>query len=77
MWNNTCPNWGMGNGIGGGLVQMLLLALVIYIVYQLVASIAARRSTGNGEAAQILANRYARGEISAEEFSEIKKGLSK
>lgn len=80
MWNdNLCPNWAMwGAGPMGGIVQILLLALIIYIIYQLISSISARRRRGaDSEAAGILANRYARGEISAEEFAEMKKKLAK
>ena len=64
-------NSGFGMGLGW-LFMILFWLLVIFIVVSLV------KKTGSGEketAEEILKKRYARGEISTEEFERLKKDL--
>lgn len=83
MWWGHMGNWGYGMGFGlGWIFQLLFWALIIWLVVSLVR--------GNGccglgkwynhdqkteSALDILKKRYAKGEISREEFEQIKKEL--
>ncbi len=81
MWH-----WGWGHGmfpfffIGAGFRLVVVAAIVVGIVY-LVRGIGRRGSTGPGwtghgeSALEILQKRYARGEISKEQFEEMKQHL--
>ena len=78
MWH---WGWGWAHGmfpfflLGAGFRLVFVAAVVIGIVY-LVRGISHRRWTGGGESARdILEKRYARGEISNEEFEEMKRNL--
>jgi putative membrane protein len=63
-----------GSGMGFGWIFMLLFwAIIIFIVVALVK----KRGSGENETAEdILKKRYARGEISKEEFERLKKDIS-
>lgn len=76
MWH-----WGWGFGVfpfflvGAGLRVIVIAAIVVGVVY-LVRGIGRRSGTGHGESAlDILERRYARGEITREQFEEMKRNL--
>ncbi|MBN2398210.1 MAG: SHOCT domain-containing protein [Deltaproteobacteria bacterium] len=71
--------WGhmMGPGLGGMIMWILLLIAIILIVYALVR---ASKTGGLGPSPEetpldILKRRYAKGEITKEQFDEMKKDL--
>jgi putative membrane protein len=71
--------YGMGYGgsmFGGGLVMLLLIALVVALVFYWVKP-SGGRSTTQKSALDILDERYARGEIEKDEFEQKKRELSK
>ena len=70
-------NYGLGMGFGlGWLFMILFWALIILGIVYLVKLIARGEKRSTGEAAiDILKKRYAKGEISREEFEEKKKDL--
>jgi putative membrane protein len=59
----------------GGVLMVLFWATIIGFAVWVVARVTGRSSRGNG-ALSIARERYARGEISKEEFDRIKKDLS-
>ena len=74
------PRMGWGTMICGGTVGLLILAALVLIVVLLFT----RRSTGRGEtesrpatqtAMEILKERYARGEITRDEYMEMREHL--
>jgi putative membrane protein len=78
MWG-----WGWGHGasvlpymwLGFGFRFVVLAAIVVGVVF-LVRGVARRGWTGHSESAlEILQKRYARGEISKEQFEEMKRNL--
>lgn len=78
MWH---WGWGWGHGIfpffllGAGFRLLVVAAVAVGIIY-LVRGIGRGGWTGRGESAlDILQKRYARGEISKEEFEEMKRNL--
>jgi len=67
--------WGPGSGfVGGGGFGLLVLLLVIAGVV-LIASGLMRRDARGDDAIQILRNRLARGEITKEQFDELREVL--
>ncbi len=72
-WNY--PWMGFGNyGLGGWFMMILLFVAIIVIIYLLVRDKNIRFSSGKTPL-DILKERYAKGEISKEEFDRIKKDL--
>ena len=81
-----CP-WAMGPGMmwGGGMgwfgmifmlaFWVLVIVGLIYLIRWLIQSTKSREQGGSG-ALDILNERYAKGEISREEFNQVKKDLS-
>jgi putative membrane protein len=71
--------WG-GWHIGGIILLVLLLVIIGLVVWGVMTLInhgsSASRSMGGGDALDIAKKRYARGEISKEQFDQIKKDLS-
>ena len=71
--------WG-GWHIGAIIMLVLLLVIIGLVVWGAVTLIKhsspASRSMGEGDALDIAKKRYARGEISKEQFDQIKKDLS-
>ena len=68
------PDWYMGWGMGWGM-WFLPLVIVILLLYFLSDN---KRRIGNGEhesAREILKRRYASGEITKEQFEEMKKDI--
>ena len=71
---------GLGNmmGFGGGIMMLVVwIAVIIFIVW-IVKEINGKNknSKSNGNALDILKERYAKGEINKQEFEEKKKDLS-
>jgi Predicted membrane protein len=74
-WNGgMMGGYGIGLGIIGWLVQMGLIVALVYFVFILVRK-ATHSSTDNNQAEQILKERFARGEISQEEYQKMKEIL--
>ena len=80
MWMNYGQHMGWGAGSGGflGFLPMLLwwallIVVVVLLVKWLFGAGAARRSPGG--AREILAERYAKGEIDREEFEQKSRDL--
>jgi len=69
MYNN---GWGMG--WGGGLYMLIILVLIV-ISGIAVARWALRPGGGENSALAILKRRYAQGEITKEQFEEMKKDI--
>ena len=70
-------DYGMGMG-GGGMIFMVLFWVVIIVgVFYLIKILSGKgREGGQGESAEeLLKKRYAKGEISQEEYEKIKKDL--
>ena len=69
----------MAHGYGGGFMWLILVILVAVIVYLMLRAKPGRTS-GEGRTEtplQILEKRYAQGEITREQFDDMKKDLSK
>jgi putative membrane protein len=81
--------YGMTGGLGGGfggfawigwIFQIVILAAVIYLVVYAIRSFSGntkQRLSASDEAQDILAQRFARGEISAEDYRSMKNQLKK
>lgn len=72
-------NWGNQMGFfGGGLMMILWVIVLVAAIVALVRWIInpKSKSAATGNALSILAERYAKGEISQEEFIAMKKSLS-
>ncbi|WP_422444516.1 SHOCT domain-containing protein [Thermoanaerobacterium sp. DL9XJH110] len=67
-----------GWGFGGGLMGLLLTGLVIYAVVMLVNGAGQKggRHTGGSEALDVLNERYARGEMTDDEYMRKKAMLT-
>ena len=64
-----------GMGLGGWLWMALAVALLVVIVWAVVAAIPGRDRRPADDAAQILRTRFARGEISQEEYEQARRLL--
>lgn len=69
----TGLDWGMG--LGGGLWMVLGVILLVVIVWAVIAAIPGRDRPPIDDAAQILKARFARGEISNEEYEQARRLL--
>lgn len=76
-WFYGAPAWGHGLSwafpVGGMILALLVLALVIVAI---VALVRYSRRVPRSESLEILKARYARGEISKDEFEEMRRTLS-
>lgn len=70
-WSEGVGTW----AVFGGVLMVLFWAAIIGLAVWVVARVTGRSSRGNG-ALSTARERYARGEISKEEFDRIKKDLS-
>jgi putative membrane protein len=79
MWNSWGNMWGGGFGFGLGWIFMFLFwGLIIWAIIALVrggTGYGNRKEHGEKTALDMLKERYAKGEISREEFEEKKKDL--
>jgi len=66
-------DWGMG--LGGWLWMILGVVLLVAIVWAVVAAIPNRDRPAADDSAQILRSRFARGEISQEEYEQARRLL--
>ena len=66
-------DWGMG--LGGWLWMVLAVVLVVAVALVVVAAISRRDRPPIDDAAQILKARFARGEISKEEYEQARRLL--
>ncbi len=86
MWN--CGNWGVGLPFGlgkyfvglspfGGILGLLLLLLILYVAIKLVLSFLPRANADvdKNDSLEILKNRFAKGEISPEEYQRMRELL--
>ena len=80
------PGWGMGWGMGGGFWVLIILVVIVgFGIYYLVKNNNNNKNNNNdfsrsqkdssADAMEIAKNRLAKGEITTEEFEEIKKKL--
>lgn len=78
MWEymHSYPG-GMGWGWFGIPLMLLFWGVLLFAVIMLVRYLAAGRGSSHGNAIEILRERYARGEISFEEYEESKRNLEK
>ena len=71
--------WGAGNMMGwfgGGIVMIVFWAIFIALIVWVVREIGDKNSRSSSNALDILKERYAKGEISKEEFESKKKDIS-
>jgi putative membrane protein len=77
--------WDMHDGAGwwmlyGGIMMVVFWGLIIWLAIWLISKITSHEQSGRGserrDPLDIAKERYARGEISKEEFDKIKKDLS-
>jgi putative membrane protein len=86
MWN--CSNWGaglpfglgnffMGFGPFGGLLSLVLFVFIIYVIAKLVMSLFSRPNANpdRQDSLTILKNRFAKGEITQEEYNRMREIL--
>ena len=74
MWHDW--SWGWGMMMGGGLLMLLFWILVIVSVVVLVRWVAGSSSGGDHRALAILKERYAKGEITKEQFEQMKRDIA-
>lgn len=77
-WDGPDGCWfGMGYGYGGMFMGILILLALIVAIYFIVRAVQTKNNTGTMQEGplDILKKRYARGEITKEEFENIKKDL--
>lgn len=74
--------WGFGHGMGwfGPIIMIafwvVLIIGIVYLIRWIAGSTGSGSSSGHEAPLDILKKRYARGEISKEEFEQMKKDLS-
>lgn len=86
MWN--CSNWGAGLPFGlgnffigfgpfGGLLGVILFVFIVYVIAKLVMSLFSRPNaiSDRQDSLTILKNRFAKGEITQEEYKRMKEVL--
>lgn len=68
--------WHMGNGMGwGGGLYMLIIFVLIVVCGIMIARWSLKPGGGEDSSLEILKRRYARGELSKEQFEAMKKDL--
>lgn len=77
MWG---PGWGSGYGVFGWLMMLLFWILIIVgavLIIRWLVTETGSRGAGSGETAlDILKRRYAKGELTKEQFDAMKRDLS-
>ena len=66
-----------GMGVGMWVFWMVLILIVVFIVWALANKSSGQFDTGHEDAMDILRNRYARGEITKDEYESMKQELEK
>ncbi len=69
----TGAGWAMG--LGGWIWMILGIVLVVALIWLLVAALPGRERSTTEDAAQILRARFARGEISEQEYEQARRLL--
>lgn len=64
-----------GMGLGGWLWMILGVVLLVVVVWAVVAAIPGRDRPAPDDAAQVLKSRFARGEITSQEFEQARRLL--
>ena len=81
MWNtNFCSFgslFGSGHWFPGGIVPLLFMGLIIWAMIGLLQKLFSTKAKQNNEALEIVKRRYAAGEISQEQFEEMKYALKR
>ena len=75
---NGYDGWGVGSMMGffgGGVMMIVFWALLIVFIVWVVREVSGKNSHSNSNALDILKERYAKGEISKEEFESKKKDI--
>lgn len=75
---NGYEGWGLGNMMGwfgGGIMMIAFWVLLVVFIVWIVREISGKNSRSNSNALDILKERYAKGEISKEEFESKKKDI--
>ncbi len=69
--------FGFGYGFGGMFMGIILLALVVVVIYFIVRNVQLKNKTGQAQesAMDILKKRYAKGEVTKDDFDRIKSEL--
>lgn len=70
-------NYGWGMGFGWSFMVLFWLLVIIGIVYIVTLLVGRTKKSGTEEAMCILKKRYAKGEISREEFEKMREDLTK
>lgn len=76
---NGYGDWGAGNMMGwfgGGIMMIVFWGLFIALMVWIVREVGGRRTHPNSQALEILKERYAKGEMSKEEFESKKRDIS-
>lgn len=79
-WGMPMMGWGGGWGLGifGGIISLLFwIALIIAIIYFTKHFMRDDRGSREDDATEILKKRYAKGEITKEDYDRMKKELEK
>ena len=79
-WSHMMPwgwmNWGWGCMIGIGLIGLIVVLALIYLVFQNTRfSSDSGRRTSDDRPLEILQKRYAKGELSRDEYQKMKEDL--
>ena len=71
-------NWSVGNMMGwfgGGIMMIVFWILFIYLIVWIVCEVSGKNLKSDGNALNILKERYAKGEITKEQFEAMKKDI--
>ncbi len=66
--------WHM-TGFGGGFMWLVIIIFVVLVIYLLAGGVSPEKEKPSEEPLEILKRRYARGELTREEFEEMKKQI--
>lgn len=75
MWNGM--GWGMGWGGMGIAMAVIWIAVILAVIALVLLFVKRPGGTSGDRSAEIVRERYARGEITREQFDELKRDLEK